>query len=128
MQRVGPDLHFDPLRAQRLERLVLSVQPNHVCLPSVRVALVGGREVDAIPQPLRVSVRDSRPVRLGSPTVRDALARRARIRRRYASGFLTPIARFASALILRCPEGHPYDVSALFGSPAIAYALRRTTS
>ena len=42
MERVGPDLHLDPLGPQRGQRLVAAVELDDVRLPAVAVALVGG--------------------------------------------------------------------------------------
>src|SRR5688572_11427315 len=51
---VRPDLRLDALLAQGRERVVPAVQSDDVCLPPVRVALVGRREVDGQPGIVRV--------------------------------------------------------------------------
>src|SRR5581483_1693774 len=75
VERVGADLALDPLRAQLRHHLVATLDLDHVGLPAVAVALVGGRQPDRqIREPLRVPRRDrlaGREQLLQPPHLRD---------------------------------------------------------
>ena len=60
-ERVGADLGLDPLGAQSGEHVVATVELDHVGLPAMDVARVGGREQQGqMGEPLGVALRDPR--------------------------------------------------------------------